>query len=151
MRCEAVVGFPAIVANALPTLVDGQPSYLVVDTAGRLLTKAAAVVSDGPSFTIPNGTQVSNDVDPRVDFDGINLTTWYDATGRLAGEVISLQVSYVAVPAAGDWRVLIANVFAATLNIAVSVTQNINAAKRLRLVSSVAVGGDRTFNTMKRT
>lgn len=146
-------GYPGVViaTPTLPALVTGAGATLSVDQSGRLVTTTQRrPVQDGPVFVIAAGQTISNDVDPQAAFvaGAANAVTLYDDPARLAPETLSLQVAAVAVPAAGDWRVLQANILAGTLNIAAIPNSAIFQSRRMRFVSAVAVGaGGRSFVT----
>lgn len=140
---------------ALPVIVAGQQAGLTVDQSGRLLTTTQRrPVQDGPTFVIPAGQTNSQDVDTQAAFPAGASWTMYDDAARLAGETITIQVSSLAAPAAGDWRdftggtVSAGVTFGATLNTAVTPTGTIWNCRRMRLKSSAAVGaGGRSFPT----
>lgn len=103
------------------------------------------IVADGPTFTILAGQLASDEFDPDIVTPTRGGICVFDSAGRPAGEVISIQAAYPAVPAAGDWRVVTATVFGATLNTAVAVTVQAFFGRRVRLVSSVPVTTTRVF------
>jgi len=151
IRLETAGGFPGVVVASfpLPGLVVGAPANLSIDPFGRLMTiSPRATALDGPTFVIAVGQTTSNDVAPQTAFPAQGAWSLFDDPNRLAGELISIQLSAVAAPAAGDWRTF-TQIFNATLNQVQAPSAGIFTARRVRLISSAAVGaGGRSFPTM---
>lgn len=131
------------VSLALAVRPDGDLGPIIVDPWGRVQTVGAAMPRKGPTITIPGGQQNSGPIwvqgvdenpvssagevlDPQMILRAFNC---FDAVGRLAGDLISIQ----ATPDRENWFT-VTQIFAATLGISVAInTATVLGSRGIRL------------------